>query len=340
MTGTSRILVTGGTGCIGAATVRALLDGGAGQVFATSRTASPGSLPLWFQAWPDSRVTLVALDLADGAAIERVVKDCAPTHLIHLAAYQTPDCEANPPAGMDVNTGGTLRLLEAVRRHTPQLARFVFASSAAVYGLRARYPGPVVRESDPLVPVNLYGVWKLASEELVRLFHERHGLDAISLRLNTTYGVGRDRGATAGVTRAMKSIALGAAQGSAVPFRMNYGGRENYHAASDVGAAFALATLEPFAGHGAFNLRGRTIGVGEFLATIARVARELGLRDFVDLGIAEGAPGNPFVCDLDESAILAAFPAMPCTPIEDAVRQALTAFTAMARSGSLALDAP
>ncbi|MFO1050641.1 MAG: NAD(P)-dependent oxidoreductase [Planctomycetota bacterium] len=333
-----RVLVTGGTGCIGSSTVRWLIDLGAAEVIATSRAAQPGSLPLWFESWPQPRVRVAALDLADGAAIDRLMREHAPTHVVHLAAFQTPDCEANPLGGMDVNVGGTLRLLEAARRAEPRVHRFVFASSAAVYGLRSRYPGPTVRESDPLAPVNLYGVWKLASEELVRLFHERHGLDAISLRLNTTYGKGRDRGATSGVTRAMKCIAVGAAHGKSIPLRMAYGGRENYHFAGDVGAAFARAALDPFRGHAAFNLRGCTVPVAEFLQRIASAAEALGMAAHVDLGIQDGARDNPFVCDLDETAILRAFPSMPRTALEDGVRRSLQDFAAMARAGSLTVD--
>ncbi|MBI5851589.1 MAG: NAD(P)-dependent oxidoreductase [Planctomycetes bacterium] len=332
------VLITGGTGCIGAATVHALLQLGAERVVVASRSASVGLLRLWFRETLDPRIGLVRGDVGDARDVERLVRDADPTHVIHLGALQTPDCESDHARGMAVNVGGTLHLLDACVAHAKRLARFVFASSAAVYGLRARYPGPVVRESDPLAPVNLYGTWKLASEELVRLSHERHGVDAISLRLNTTYGKGRDRGKTAGVTRAMKAIALGSARGAVIPHRMAYGGRENYHYVEDVGAAFARAALMPFTGHAAFNLRGTTIPVADFLARIADVAGSLGLTRSVDLGIAPDAPVNPFVCDLDEARIVEAFPGMPRTPIDDGIRATLETFVAMAKAGELRLD--
>ncbi len=334
------VLVTGGTGCIGSATVHAALALGAERVVVASRSASPGLLRLWFGETLDPRIALVRGDVGEPRDVERLVREADPTHVVHLGALQTPDCESDHARGMQVNVGGTLHLLDACVAHAKRLTRFVFASSAAVYGLRARYLGPVVRESDPLAPVNLYGVWKLASEERVRLFHERHGIDAVSLRLNTTYGKGRDRGKTAGVTRAMKAIALGSVHGSPIPHRMAYGGRENYHFVADVGAAFARAALMPFTGHAAFNLRGTTIPVAEFLARIADVAASMGLARVGDLGIAPDAPANPFVCDLDDTAIVTAFPGMPRTSIDDGIRATLGAFVAMARAGALRLDPP
>ena len=51
----------------------------------------------------------------------------------------------------------------------------MFASSAAVYGPRALYAGPTVREDDPLAPPNRYGVWKLAAELKVTAFVNKWG---------------------------------------------------------------------------------------------------------------------------------------------------------------------
>jgi nucleoside-diphosphate-sugar epimerase len=333
------VLVTGGTGCIGAATVHALARLGAERIVVASRTAAPGLLRLWFDGVLDPRIALVRADIGVPADLERLVRDHDPSQVIHLGALQTPDCEADHARGLLVNAGGTLQLLDACVAHARRLTRFVFASSAAVYGLRSRYPGPLVAESDPLAPVNLYGVWKLAGEELVRLYHERHDIDAISLRLNTTYGKGRDRGKTAGVTRAMKAVALGSVRGEVIPHRMAYGGRENYHFVADVGAAFARAALMPFRGHAAFNLRGQTHPVAGFLDRIAQVAASLGLSRHVDLAIAADAPANPFVCDLDDRRIGAAFPGMPLSSLDDGIRSSLQTFIAVARSGPLELDA-
>ncbi len=324
------VLVTGGTGCIGAVTVRDLLAAGASRVVVASRAATPGLLPLWLPLPLAERITLVSADLGDAAAMQRVVTEHRPTHVVHLAGLQSPDCDADPARGLAVNVGGTQVLLEAVERLPVPLQRFVFASSAAVYGPRSLYPGPRVSECDPLQPPNRYGVWKLAGEHLCRLFAQRTGVPTVCLRLNTTYGKGRDRGRTAAPTLAMKQVATGALRGVVQPFAMPYRGRENYHFVEDVGAHFAAAATQPFTGFGAFNIRGTTVEVSEFLALIRTVAAELGMGEFCEVSLAAQASENLFVSDLDDRAMQGRFVGLPCTPLVDGVRRSLREFVRLA----------
>lgn len=330
----STVLVTGGTGCIGAVAVRDLLRADVERVIIVTRSSDPGRLRLWMDedgsGALDPRIDFVSADVGDSAAVAAHVQAHQPTHVVHLGALQSPDCARDPQLGMRINVGGTEALLEACEGLARPLERFVFASSAAVYGPRSIYPGPTVREGDPLMPPNLYGVWKLAGEHLSRLFHERTGTPTVCLRLNSTYGPGRDQGMTSAPTTAMKSIANGSVRGAVVPFRMPYEGRENYHYVEDVGAHFARTALDPFTGFDAFNIRGQTIQVAEFLALVERVATEIGLGDFVDLGMAEDATANLFVSDLDDSAIAQRFPAVPRTALEDGIERSLRRFVQIA----------
>ena len=318
------VLVTGGTGCIGAVVVRDLLAAGAGRVVVASRLGTAGQLPLWLPAPLDTRVTLAAADLAGLDAIRKIVAEHRPTHVVHLGGLQSPDCDADPARGLQVNVGGTQVLLETAERLGRPLQRFVFASSAAVYGPRSLYPGPLVHESAALQPPNRYGVWKLAGEHLCRLFAQRTGVPTVCLRLNTTYGKGRDRGRTAAPTTAMKHVAAGAARRE--PFSMPYRGRENYHFVEDVGACFAAVATAPFEGFSVFNIRGTTVEVASFLALIEQVAAELGMASSRKLAIASDAAENLFVSDLDDRAIQARFPHLPYTPLAEGVRRSLLEF--------------
>ena len=133
----------------------------------------------------------------------------------------------------------------------------------------------------------------------------------------------------------MKAVALGAHRGRPVPFRMPYDGRENYHYVADVGEHFAQCALEPFDGFAALNIRGTTVAIRAFLALVERVAAQLGMGDAADLGVADDAEPALFVCDLDETAALRAFPGLPCTPLEEGVRRSLEDFRAMAADGRL-----
>lgn len=334
----SLALVTGGTGCIGAVAVRDLLRLGVERVAIATRNGEPQRLKHWLGDELDDRVAFVALDLADVDALGRAVADLRPTHVVHLAALQSPDCERDPLQGMRVNVGGTEALLNACATLAPRLRQFVFASSAAVYGPRAMYPGALVHESDPLAPPNRYGVWKLAGEHLARLFCARTGIPTFCWRLNATYGPGRDRGLTSAPTRALKTVAHNAVTGERREFAMPYQGRENYHYVEDVGAHFALAAMSAPAGFHACNLRGTTIEVAEFLRLVGEVAREQGIGDAARLHVPSDAAPNLFVCDLDEAQALRLLPAAPKTALRDGIARSLRAFCQMAAAGELELD--
>jgi len=318
-----RVFVSGPTGCIGAATVAYLLDHGVAQVIGFSRNRDFSRIPERYH----DRLTWVQGDICDASTVCQAVADSQPTHIIHLAAYQTPDCQAHPLQGLEVNVTGSINMFRAAAALNSELQRFVFASSAAVYGSRGLYASDTVRELSPYQPPNLYGYWKVAGEGMAQAFHRETQIATVALRLATTYGPGRDRGLTSAPTSAIKSAALGAG------FQMPYQGREHYHFVSDVGAGFAQAALESFSGYGVFNLRGKTIEVSEFLDTIRQAAHAEGLTDAAELGFADDATTMPFVCDLDDQAILAAFPNMPLTSLSDGVRHALRVFRNLADSG-------
>ncbi len=266
--------------------------------------------------------------------METVLLEVNPTHIIHLGAYQSPDCSKYHTAGMEINTGGTMALFDAAEK-LPNLKRFVFASSAAVYGMRAMYPEPGITEDASLAPPNHYGIWKLAGEHLARLFYDTTKVPTICLRINTTYGKGRDKGKTSAPTNALKAIAMGAVTGKKVPFEMPYNGRENYHFVEDVGAHFAACTLQPYEGFGAFNIQGETIAIDTFLDIVKEEANALGMGEFVQLSIAEGAEPNLFVSDLSHAKIAATFNDLPLTSIPDGVRKSLQEFQEMAKKGIL-----
>jgi hypothetical protein len=94
----------------------------------------------------------------------------------------------------------------------------------------------------------------------------------------------------------------------------------------DVGAAFGMCAVEAFSGYEVFNLRGVTVGVADFLAMLKREAEKQGIGEQVNVMMAEDAYAFPFVCDLDEEAILYAFPEMPLTPIEEGIGKSLAFF--------------
>lgn len=334
------IFITGGTGCIGAVTIYKLLQSkDVSKIVVASRSSNTDPLKLWLGEELDARLTFIRLDLQESELIEDVLQKINPTHIIHLGAYQSPDCSKYHKQGMEINTGGTMALFDAAEK-LPNLKRFVFASSAAVYGMRSMYPEPGITEDAQLAPPNHYGIWKLAGEHLAKLFYNSTKVPTVCLRINTTYGMGRDKGKTSAPTNALKAIAMGAFNEEVIPFEMPYNGRENYHFVEDVGAHFSACTLASYEGYGAFNIKGETIGIEEFLQCIKVQATALGLEKFVDLSVAEDAEPNLFVSDLSHEKIQVTFNNLPLTTISQGIRTSLLAFKNMAEKGTLNYTKP
>lgn len=339
----AKIFITGGTGCIGAVTVYKLISQygeQVEQVLVGSRSGSTDQLEIWFGEELESqiasgKISFANVDLGDADKVRSVLNEFRPTHIIHLGALQSPACDATPVKGVDVNLTGTMNLFHMLPELDLSLERFVNASSGAVYGKRAMYPQATVSENAQLAPPNLYGIWKVAGEHLAALFHEKTGVPTVSLRLNTTYGPGRELGTTSAPTKVMKSLVIGAHGGSAARFEMPYKGRENYHYVEDVGAHFAGVCMLPFSGCQPFNIKGRTIEVTEFLACVSQVANEMGIGEFLDTGVSEEATPNLFICDLDDSAVEKTFPGLPRTDIATGIGKTLTKYLEMVPEGKV-----
>jgi nucleoside-diphosphate-sugar epimerase len=332
-----RILITGGTGCIGSATIYKLLKyQDVEKIVVATRSGNVKPVQLWLGDDLDPRIEFVTLDVSEHDAVKRLVPEINPTHIIHLGGVQSPDCSADHLKGMEINVGGTMVLLD-VAETLPNLERFVFASSGAVYGERMHYLNQLIPEDVQLIPPNNYGIWKLAGEHLARLFHEKTKVPTVCLRLNTTYGPGRDKGLTSATTTAMKTVALGAFKKEMIPFAMPYYGYENYHYVEDVGEHFAACAMQAFDGYGVFNIKGETMNVGVFLQLIRYKARVLGLHEYTDVYISSNAKNSIFSYDLSYKRIDAAFPNLPLTDIEEGIHKSLVIFSRLAKEGKLTL---
>lgn len=327
MTTPARILVTGGYGCIGAPTVKWLLANTTAKVVAASRDVNPQRTQRLFSDQDQSRLTCARLDVCSQPQLEELLTGHEITQVIHLAALQTPDCNANRDLGLQINLAGTQYLIEAIKKCRPKLERFVFASSISVYGERSAYPpGKVPMLAEP-APTTVYGVWKLAGEHLSRLFCEETGIPTLSLRPGVLFGPGRDAGLTAVTTTAMKCVAL------EVPYEIPFRSRQDFLYAPDVGAAFGIAAVEPFSGYGVFTLPSHTVETATMIETMRQAAGELGLAK--QFAITNGTAEVPFICDLDYAPFLRAFPTAPHTPLADAVRASLQEFRCQREQGWL-----
>jgi nucleoside-diphosphate-sugar epimerase len=125
--------------------------------------------------------------VADRALVDRIFVDYGIEAVIHSGALHKPDIVRYPrQAFVDVNVTGTLNLLEAAAAAGND--RFVFTSTTSLMVSEALHSGVVGRAAwmdedyGPLEPRNIYGVTKLAAEQLCRLAHREHGLPVCMLR--------------------------------------------------------------------------------------------------------------------------------------------------------------
>jgi UDP-glucose 4-epimerase len=179
-----RAIVTGGAGFIGSHVVDVLLARG-DEVHVLDDLS----------AGKRENVAVAAeLHVADIRTPDEVFDALRPQAVFHLAAQADVRVSVlRPDHDADVNVLGTIRVLEAARRHE---ARVVFASSGgAAYG-ECDGPAP---ESAPLRPLAPYGTSKLCGEEYLSTWNRLYGSGHVSLRFGNVYGPRQEPHGEAGV---------------------------------------------------------------------------------------------------------------------------------------------
>jgi nucleoside-diphosphate-sugar epimerase len=320
-----RFLVTGAFGCIGAWTVKRLVDEGV-PVTTFDLPGEPARMKLVMEPEALAKVKMLAGDITDESAFERAVVDNGITRVIHLAALQVPFVRANPVLGARVNVVGTAIVLETIRKHAAQVSGLVYASSIAVYGPASMYPpGPLVHDA-PLAPATLYGVSKLANEEWARIYWQDYGVPSVGLRPFFVYGPGRDQGVSSTPTKAMVSAAVGR------PYHISFGGSAVYQHAEDVAGAMIQASRAMPQGAPVFNLGGTTADMPEIVRAIEAAAPEM-------QGKITFEPAPLFTPEgVDGSAAEGTIGLVNWRPLGDGVRQTMEQVRAAAAAGRIDLE--
>src|SRR5262245_56196485 len=176
-----RIIVTGGVGYVGRELVRQLLNESKHDVHVIDNLAS-GKHRL--DVMDRSRFELHVADIRDDAAMRQIVGSIAPDVVYHLAAiHYIPRCENEPGNAVATNVAGTVNLLHAM----PHGARFVYASTAAVY---APENDAHDEERSVVGPMDVYGFTKLHGEQLIRLYAKAGRIEGVIVRLFNVVGSG------------------------------------------------------------------------------------------------------------------------------------------------------
>jgi UDP-glucose 4-epimerase len=187
-----RAIVTGGAGFIGSHVVDALVARG-------DEVAVVDSLVHGKEENVSSGATLYVRDIRE--PLDDLFDDVRPEAVFHLAAQADVRVSVERPVDdAAVNVLGTVRVLEAARRHGAQV---VFSSTGgAIYGER----DDAATEDAPCEPLSPYGTAKLAAEEYIHSYNRLYGTRHIALRYGNVYGPRQDPHGEAGVV----AIFLGA----------------------------------------------------------------------------------------------------------------------------------
>lgn len=121
-------------------------------------------------------------DVRDEAKMLDLIRDCEV--VFHLASLiEAGESVTEPKKYTDYNVMGTISVLEAMKHN--KVPTFIFSSSAAIYGEPQNIP---IHEDDRTLPINPYGMTKLAMEALLSSYCYAHGITGIGLRYFNLYG--------------------------------------------------------------------------------------------------------------------------------------------------------
>ena len=181
-----RVLITGGAGFLGV-NAAAHLAGRGWHVTLLDNLSRDGTQRnlAWLQANQQGHLDFVHEDLRNYAGLEPHVK--GQEAVLHLAGQVAVTTSLiDPIADFEINARGTLNLLEATRRHSPQAA-FVFASTNKVYG-KLPENNRACKETQPIDFHSPYGCSKGAADQYVRDYARCFHMNTAVLRQSCIYG--------------------------------------------------------------------------------------------------------------------------------------------------------
>ena len=288
-----RVLVTGGSGFLGAWVIKHLVEA--------------GHEPLVFDVVGDrSKVAEIAGqrvardlvwvvgDIRRLSDVEIAAQDC--DAIVHLAGVLTPTCQQSPVLGAEINLLGTLNVFEVARKQG--IGSIAYASTAGVFG---------PHDNRQPLPETHYGAFKLACEGSARAYWHDAGIASVGFRPFVVYGPGRDSGLSAGPSLACRAAALGEA------YVLPFSGRCGLVYVADAAALFACAALQRHEGARVFNLIGEEASVEDVIASIRTIVP--------DARLSSTGPALPISVGQDEADLDLCFPGMARTSLADGLRE-------------------
>ena len=190
-----KILVTGGSGFIGSAVVRHLINETTCTVANVDKLTYAGNPDSLSSIAESPRYHFFEVDICDAQALDQVFATFQPDAVMHLAAESHVDRSIDGPADfIQTNIVGTYTLLEATRRYwnglseeVKQAFRFHHISTDEVYG-DLEGTDSLFSETTPYAPSSPYSASKASSDHLVRAWQRTYGLPVLVTNCSNNYG--------------------------------------------------------------------------------------------------------------------------------------------------------
>jgi UDP-glucose 4-epimerase len=260
------ILVTGGSGLVGAYAVGMLLERGERPVVfdvaLNERLLSAVGVDL-------AKVTLVRGDMLDLPALISVLRDNDCDQIIHLAAFLGEEVQRRPYSGVRLNFMGTINVFEAARLE--KVARVIFPSSGTVYLGSLGEGLAKIDESIAMNPPSVYAATKASCEFMGRAYAKRYGFEFICLRY--TGGLYGPSPAALKATReiAIQQMIRAAVKGQPAKIGWPYGPAEILYG-KDAAKGTVLAVLKDKFKDNLFHIgNGDTLSGDDIVAAVRKV---------------------------------------------------------------------
>jgi UDP-glucose 4-epimerase len=181
ISGTDRILITGGAGLLGSH-VSDLLVRQYNPEIVILDNFSRGRRENLHGSLAQDRVEIIEGDVRDADVVHEIMSGV--DLVFHLVGMKPGQCSDDPQLGIGVLVNGTFNVLEAAA--LSGVRKIVSSSSTAVYGAAEHFP--TREDHHPYNNRTLFGAARLSGEALMRSFHEMYGTSYVSLRYATVYG--------------------------------------------------------------------------------------------------------------------------------------------------------